>query len=471
MSTANETKTRPRSGLFRAADDTIAAIATPVGTGGVAIIRISGPEAAEVLEKTAPAHKDAQPGMMVFGPIMDGETKVDEGYSVFFAAPHSYTGEDTAELQCHGGQVVTGEVLAAVIHAGARPAEPGEFTKRAFLNGRMDLSQAEAVGDLIGAVGVAAAEVAQRQIGGQIKRRLEDIQSRLADMIAEIEADLEYPDEDLEETEAPNFTWDLEQMRSELLEMAESWNVGRVLKNGLRVAIAGAPNAGKSSLFNALCGGDKAIVATVPGTTRDVLETTIATVDGTILELVDTAGIRHTDDPIETEGVRRAQQAAQESDLILYVIDGSTELHDEDVQHCQNLRSDGRDIICILNKSDLERAVPEKIFTARYGTPLLPVSVLTGDGLEVIKKLLYAKAGGPALSEDRVLITDLRQKEHLEKAAEHLDEAMAALHGQSAFDLACVDLRSAWVELGEIVGNTASEEIIDRIFSKFCLGK
>lgn len=469
MVTASNEKTRSRSGLRRISDDTIAAVATPAGSGGIAVIRVSGPEAADILEHVAPRHGEAPPGQMVFGPFMDGDVKVDTGYSVFFAAPHSYTGEDTAELQCHGGPVVYGQVLAAVLKAGARAAEPGEFSKRSFLNGRMDLTQAEAVGDLIGAVSQAGADLARRQLDGELGRRLGEIQGDLTDVIAGLEATLEYPDEDIEESEVEDALPVLESIQRELTDTAATWGAGHTLHDGLRVALLGAPNAGKSSLFNSLCGSARAIVAKVPGTTRDLLESTLTTVGGIAIELVDTAGLRQTQDPVEQEGVRRARQAASDSDLILYVIDASRAPDPADQELWQEMLASGKEVVGLLNKSDLPPAAD--IAQGYAGSQLLSVSARTGSGIDALKVLLHEKAGGPALAEQRVIITNLRQKEHLEHAAGHVQAAIDVLRQNQPADLACVDLRSAWVELGEIVGTTAPEEIINRIFSKFCLGK
>lgn len=462
-------KTRFRSGLQHIADDTIAAIATPAGNGGIAVIRVSGPEAADVLERVAPAHGEAEPGMMVFGPFMDGEEKVDNGYSVFFAEPHSYTGEDTAELQCHGGAVVAGRVLGAVLRAGARPAEPGEFSKRAFLNERMDLTQAEAVGDLIGAVSEAGAALARRQLDGELGSRMREVQLEMTDIIAEMEAALEYPDEDLDEADEEDVLPRLKSIHAELSGMASSWSAGRLLHDGLRVALVGAPNAGKSSLFNALCGSARAIVAKIPGTTRDLVESTITTVDGLCLELVDTAGLRDTEDPVEGEGVRRARDAVDGSDLVLYVVDRSRQPEAEDRRTWQEILGSGREVVGVLNKEDLPEA--PGVRAAYSGVPLISVSALTGSGMDGLRALLREKAGGSALTEQRVVISSLRQKEHLERAAEHVSAAIDLVRQNGPTDLACVDLRSAWVELGDILGSTAPEEIIDRIFSKFCLGK
>ena len=468
MDTTNSTETRFRSGLQRIGDDTSAAVATPAGSGGVAVIRISGPEAGEVLEKVAPAHGQTEPGRMVYGPFMHGADKVDSGYSVFFAAPHSYTGEDTAELQCHGGAVVAGQVLAAALSAGARPAEPGEFSKRSFMNGRMDLTQAEAVGDLIGAVSEAGAQLARRQLDGELGSRLGEIQNALTDVIAGLEAGLEYPDEDMDEGESEDVLPRLESLCRELEDLAGSWGVGHRLRAGLRGAIVGAPNAGKSSLFNALCGSARAIVATVPGTTRDLLETTVTTVDGVCLELVDTAGLRQAEDPVEAEGVRRARDAAGKSDIIVYVIDGSAVPQEADRLLWLEMLASGREVLGVVNKADLPQADIGGVYT---GVPLVQVSARSGEGVGDLLAELREKAGGNALSEERLIISNLRQKRHLEEAAAHVRAALDILGRSEPSDLACIDLRSAWVELGEIVGSTAPEEIIDRIFSRFCLGK
>lgn len=471
MTEVNNSTARSRSGLFRASDDTIAAIATPAGTGGVAVIRISGPDAAEILGKVAPAHRDVPAGMMVYGDFLNGTEKVDDGYSVFFAGPRSYTGEDTVELQCHGGSVISALVLQAAVAAGARPAEPGEFTKRAFLNGKLDLSQAEAVGDLIGAISEAGVRIAQKQIHGQLKEELMQIQNRLTDLIAEIESVLEYPDEDMEETETIDVTGEIERLRNELTQTAESWYAGHLLRDGLSVTLAGAPNAGKSSLYNSLCGDDRAIVAQVPGTTRDILENTVAINQGTVLRLTDTAGLRESDDPLETEGIRRAREAARQSDLILYLVDASVQPGESDRREVERLLAEGRSVAGILSKTDLPMVMDAQAFSELYHLPMLPLSTVTGAGMTELRALLYEKAGGAILSEERVIIADMRQKHHLESAAKLLNSALDILKNGGPQDLICTDLRAAWVELGEITGTTAGEEIIDRIFSKFCLGK
>lgn len=467
MKTRQNKETRSGSGLF---DDTIAAIATAPGTGGVAIVRVSGPDAVSILHTVMPAHGQAVPGMMVYGDILDGERKIDSGYGVFFRGPHSYTGEDTAEIQCHGGAVITGLVLASVLKAGARAALPGEFTKRAFLNGRMDLSQAQAVGDLIGAVSASGAELARRNIKGALKNQLIEAQTMLTDTVARLEAALEYPDEDEVEIDVGELVPSLAQIGSMLERTAATWGKGHILKDGLRVVLVGAPNAGKSSLFNALCRTNRSIVATVPGTTRDVVESTIMSVEGSVIVLADTAGLHVSDDPVEREGMARARVAVEDSDVVVMVVDGSQLPQSSDKELVEDMRRSGKQIIGVLSKSDLPAAMSHASFEEYFCLPFISVSAQTQNGLDDLERELYETAGGNVLAEETVLISDLRQREHLERAAQHIRSAMDTLQGLTP-DLACIDFRAAWREIGAIVGNTAEEEIIDRIFSKFCLGK
>lgn len=452
-------------------DDTIAAAATPPGTGGVAIIRVSGLGSAEILEKVFSAQGPFDHGVMRYGNVISDGRTIDTGYAVFFKGPRSYTGEDTVELHVHGGQVTTAGVLRAVIRAGARPAQPGEFTKRAFLNGRMDLSQAQAVGDLIGALSEAGAELALRQTKDALKKELNDMSETMLDMIAQMEAVLEYPDEDVADISEPVDAGALRAMGLRLAALADTAAAGKTIRDGLRVAFAGAPNTGKSSLFNRLCGDDVAIVTDVPGTTRDCLRETI-TIEGAAVHLCDTAGLRDASDLVEEEGVRRSVTAARKSSLVLFMVDQSRSLNEEDRAAWNRVSELGVPCVCVLSKSDLPRVLDTADLKNLIGDVDVQVlSAHTGEGIETLRAMLRKHSCADALREETVLISDLRQSEHLCRAAEAVSSAVHVLESGLDEDFVCSDLRSACHEIGCITGQFADEDVIDRIFSKFCLGK
>lgn len=456
---------------MRNQDEIIAAVATPPGTGGVAVVRVSGKGAAEILPRVFSAKGPYEHGRMVYGRVLRGNETVDTGYAVVFYGPKSYTGQDTVELQVHGGAVSTAMVLETVLEAGARIAEPGEFTKRAFLNGRMDLSQAQAVGDLIGALSEAGAKLAVRQTREDLRLELLGISNELKDICARTEAVLEYPDEDIEEAEYPQEAQNLRRSAGRLLELAATVREGQMIKDGLHAALAGAPNAGKSSLFNAICRENAAIVTSTPGTTRDLLHRTI-NVRGAAVHLADTAGLCETENEIEREGVRRAVGEVEKSDVVLFMLDGSKPVGPEDMEAWNSVKDLEAEKVVILSKADLGCAFTKEDAKAMTGAELvLAVSAVSGEGLGELLDLLYERTCADVLREETVLLSDLRQKEHLTRAAESLESAAAIFETGADADCACIDIRDALRETGCITGEYADEEIIDRIFSKFCLGK
>ncbi len=447
---------------------TIAAVATPVGTGGVAVIRVSGPQAAEVLERVFP-HGPFTHAKMVYGSIRRDGALLDMAMGVLFCAPHSYTGETVAELHCHGSAVGVQSVLDYVIAAGARPAEPGEFTRRAFLNGKMDLSQAEAVCDFISASSRAGAKASLNQLTGKLKERVCLFQDKLTNALAQVEAAVEYPEEDLEDQITDDLLPVFQTMRADLLALAATFRQGRLAKEGLRVAIAGRPNVGKSSLLNALTGIDRAIVADVPGTTRDTIDHSIE-VEGILLHLTDTAGIRSTEDFIEDQGVKRSKKAINESKLAIFVLDGSEGITSEDELVMRALKKSEVDVILVFNKSDACERLSETDVKTAFGCVPLRISAKTGDGIEALKQKILDFAKRDETGES-VLITNERHLYALQKAADEIGEAIAALKSGADMDCVTIDLNAAWTSLGEITGQTVSEQIIDRIFENFCLGK
>lgn len=449
--------------------DTIAAVATPPGTGGVAMIRISGANAQQVLRAVFSREAEFEHAKLYHGRIEEAGTLLDEAMAVLFYAPASYTGEDVAELHCHGSALGVKRVLAFVCRSGARPALPGEFTRRAFLNGKMDLTQAEAVCDYISAMSEAAAGTSMKQLKGNLKQRIIDCQDELTDVLARVEAAVEYPEEELEQEITIDCRPTLEDLKNRLEKLAETFDAGQILKHGLDVAIAGKPNAGKSSLLNALLASDRAIVAEVPGTTRDTIEHPLS-VNGIQVNLKDTAGIRNTSDLIENEGVLRAKNAINESELILLLLDGQTGLSEEDDLVCEALKESWDRVLVVLNKIDACERRTEIEVEAAFGTAV-KISAKTGDGLDGLKQRMYDFAAVDEGLQQDVVITNERHLHLLKNAISHLADAMEAMDNEIDMDCVTIDLNAAWAALGEITGRTVSEEIIDRIFEKFCLGK
>ncbi len=442
-------------------NDTIAAIATPPGTGGVAIVRISGPEAESVLRR-AFRRGDRKTGWksheFVYGHIVRGEETVDEGMAVLMRAPRSYTREDVAELHCHGGETVTRMTLEAALEAGARPAQPGEFTRRAFENGRVDLAQAEAVMRLIGAQGEAAARQARRQMDGAVSRGVEKARGQLLNMLAEIAACTDFPDE-IEEAPTAAKLLDEARTLSGALRTACDPRGARVLETGLNVVIAGRPNVGKSSLLNALLGEERAIVTSEAGTTRDAVRGAME-LAGVRVNLTDTAGLREADSEAEKIGVRRAREAVANADLVLVVLDASQKLTDEDRETLEETEGVKRWIL--LNKTDLPAAegLPEAEMT---------ISAQTGEGVDALREKLReeakaAQGGGALLTQARHIDAAMRAARALEEMAETIESGMP-------LDFASVDATSALRALGEITGEDVEEGIVDAVFANFCVGK
>ena len=442
-------------------NDTIAAIATPPGTGGVAIVRISGPEAESVLRR-AFRRGDRKTGWksheFVYGHIVRGEETVDEGMAVLMRAPRSYTREDVAELHCHGGETVTRMTLEAALEAGARPAQPGEFTRRAFENGRVDLAQAEAVMRLIGAQGEAAARQARRQMDGAVSRGVEKARGQLLNMLAEIAACTDFPDEIEEAPTAAKLLGEARAL-SGALRAACDPRGARVLETGLNVVIAGRPNVGKSSLLNALLGEERAIVTSEAGTTRDAVRGAME-LAGVRVNLTDTAGLREADSEAEKIGVRRAKEAVANADLVLVVLDASQKLTDEDRETLEETEGVKRWIL--LNKTDLPAAegLPEAEMT---------ISAQTGEGVDALREKLREEA--KAAQGGGALLTQARHIDAAMRAARALEEMAKTIESGMPLDFASVDATSALRALGEITGEDVEEGIVDAVFANFCVGK
>lgn len=456
--------------------DTIAAIATGMCASGIGIIRISGSGALSVIDKLY-RNKDGKPVKLSeakshtvhYGFIYNGDEKVDEALVLIMKGPHSYTSEDTVEIDCHGGILMVKKILEAVIHHGARTAEPGEFTKRAFLNGRIDLAQAEAVADIIHATNEYALKSSVSQLGGSVSKRIRKLRSAILYEIAFIESALDDPEHISLDGYRERIFKSLEFFIGELDELICSADDGKVVREGIKTVILGKPNAGKSSLMNALLGEDRAIVTEIAGTTRDTLEEHIY-LQGISLKVVDTAGIRNAQDVVEKLGVERALKAASDGDLIIYVVDGSRPLDDNDKEIMKFIR--GKKSILLLNKSDLDLVVDTDMLETLSGNKVIPISAKEKQGIgdleREIKRMFYH---GKLTFNDQIFITNVRHKEALEQAFSSIKMVKESVESGMPEDFYSIDLMNAYEQLGFILGEAVDDDLVHEIFSRFCMGK
>ena len=473
-------------------EETIAAIATAPGEGGIGIVRISGEDALIILEKIftrvkkeyvkedgkLPAAQNEvigspiRPRRMHYGFVRDNFSGklIDEVMTVYFKAPYSYTAEDVVEIQCHGSLVSLRKILSLILKNGARLAEPGEFTKRAFLNGRLDLSQAEAVIDLIRAKSDKSFDVALNQLEGVFSEKIRQIRGQLMDSLVNITVNIDYPDEDIEELTFENLVRDLTAVRCKIEEMLRTSDTGRIITEGLKVSIIGKPNVGKSSLMNALLRETRAIVTEIPGTTRDTIEEML-TIRGIPVKLTDTAGIRETEDIIEKIGIEKSKEAFNQADLIIFMTDGSRPLEEEDFAIIEQIGE--KKAILVLNKIDLPQAVASAEITKLLPkASVIEASVAKGQGIEeietVIENLVY---GGEVKQKDSMLVTNARHKNLLEEAETTLGDAIEMAKACQPLELLEIDASRAYECLGAIIGEAVEEDIIKEVFARFCLGK
>jgi tRNA modification GTPase len=454
-------------------DDTIAAIATAVGEAGLSVIRISGPEAFTIADQCfAPlGSSSSKPSQAAthtvhYGHIVKAGTKIDEVLLTVLRSPRSFTREDVVEISCHGGMIPTKLVLDTILRAGARLADPGEFTKRAFLNGRIDLTQAEAVADVIHAKTDLALRAANEQLAGKLSRRIEQLRNDMINILAHVEAHIDFPDEDIAPDTLTSLTNKLDAGIAFMDQLLATAPEGQLLRTGVRTAIIGRPNAGKSSLLNCLLGKDRAIVSATAGTTRDTIEET-ANIRGIPIVFVDTAGLRDSQDQIEQEGIRRSQESAERADLILHVVDTSQGLSDLEndlvEQHADRPR------IIVLNKCDLERT---NDLSESQVTQAVKISCQTGEGLETLKNQIKATVwSGNVAAEMSEVTINSRHQDALQRAREATLTTSNALKEGLTLELVALDLRIAVSAIGEIVGKTTTDDLLDKIFSEFCLGK
>lgn len=456
-------------------EDTIAAVATAYGEGGIGIIRISGEKALSILEEVfefAGETYQIVNRRMTYGRIVDRENEqiIDEVLAVYMKGPKTYTAEDVVEINCHGSMVSLRKTLALVLRKGARLAEPGEFTKRAFLNGRLDLSQAEAVIDIIKAKTDRSFDVAMSQLEGALSLRVTEIRQKLLDLLVDITVNIDYPDEDIEELTYDKIEENILIIGEMIEKLLSTADTGRMIREGIRVAIVGKPNVGKSSLMNSLLRETRAIVTEIPGTTRDTIEEAIS-IRNIPVYLVDTAGIRETSDEVERLGIERSKAAFNEADFIIFIMDGSSAISDEDREIASYL--DGRDSVVLINKNDLERGFTNDDVRELVNDPvIIETSLINNEGIEEIENHIEELVYGGELSQhDSTMVNNVRHIELLKQSRDSLRDAMEMTLAREALDFIEVDVRNAYDLLGEITGETVSDDIINEVFSRFCLGK
>ena len=456
-------------------DDTIAAISTPPGVGGIAIVRASGPLAHDILsgvmaDSQGRKRTRYRPRQVYHGWVVDRDDElVDEVLAFYLPGPRSYTGEDMAEIQGHGGTAVAEQVLRCVLQYGARLAEPGEFTERAFLNGRMDLSQAEDVMSLIGARTASAARIASRHMGGRWSRQVRDLYDSILDRLTQVEAAVDFSEEGLVSLDREALGRELNDIRAQIRAWLTDADAGRLLMEGMRAAILGRPNVGKSSLLNRLCEEERAIVTESPGTTRDVLEAEI-NIKGLLVRLLDTAGIRETGDEAERIGVSRALSWIERADRILYVLDASKPLDINETEQIRGLPADRT--LLLLNKSDRQTLIDTEEIEDVFSGTVLRVSAKTGEGLDRVLSWLYESAlGDGGGAEHEIAVIRMRHAQALTAAKQSLAAAVDALKRDMEEELIATDMREAALALGQITGQSVTEDMVERIFARFCVGK
>ena len=456
--------------------DTIAAIATPMGVGGLGIIRVSGPKSEEIARKLFKPRKRVDNFMthhLYHGEIISPETgaTLDEVLLTLMRKPHSYTGEDTLEINCHGGPLILQVVLTEVIKAGARLAEPGEFTRRAFLNNRLDLSQAEAVVDIIMAKTDRSLELAVSHLKGELTSKIEALRTSIIDVLAILEASIDFSEEGVDVEQNSEIIRRIQAIVDDLHAMLATYEQGKIYRHGLGAVITGKPNVGKSSLLNRLLGEKRAIVTPIPGTTRDFIEE-FTNIKGIPVRLTDTAGIRHPENIIEQEGIAFVREKLSSADLVFIVLDGSEELTEEDVEIIEENRM--RKAILVINKTDLPHVINiQKVHQLVPDLHPLWISAKYGDGIPSLKEAIYALVMKQSKEDhpSTMMITNIRHKMVLERAVALLSQAKDSIVGGLSPEFPALDVREALDSLGEIVGKTINEDILDRIFSTFCIGK
>ncbi len=457
-------------------EDTIAAISTPFGESGIGIVRISGPLAEPIAQKLFKPKKDHSyliSHHFNYGEIVDPQegTPIDEVLIVLMKSPKTYTREDIVEIHCHGGYLILQKVLELVLKQGARMAQPGEFTKRAFLNGRIDLTQAEAVIDLIKAKTTASLEIANQQLRGFFYKEMLSLKAGLIEHLALIEAHIDFPEEEVEPIALREMTQDLAGMIQKIEEWIASYEEGKIFREGIQCAIIGKTNVGKSSLLNILLKEERAIVTPIPGTTRDVIEE-VLNIEGIPVRLMDTAGFRKAMDSIEEEGMKRARKRVADADLVLLMLDGNRELDGDDIEIIKETKEKKR--VVIINKNDLTLRISlEDVKKHLQGDPIVSISALKNKGIEDLKKAIYHSLIHREIraTPEHLIVANIRHKNALAQAKDNLLSALKGLEEGTSLEFIAFEIRSALEALGEMVGETTTEEVLNRIFEQFCIGK
>jgi tRNA modification GTPase len=459
-------------------EDTIAAISTPTGKGGLAVLRISGPDAVRIAGKifqSTGKQTCFKNHRTYHGWIKEGKESIDEVVMTLFQAPDSYTGEDVVEISCHGGIFVSRCILKMIIAQGARPAEPGEFTQRAFMNGKIDLSQAEAVADLIQSQTEASRRVAVYQLEGKLSEKLNKIREDLIRIVSLLEIELDFGEEDVQFANRNEIQEKILAIKTEIDKLIRTYERGRVCREGIRMVILGRPNVGKSSILNVLLEKERAIVTEIPGTTRDLIED-ILDIEGILFAVTDTAGIRgrkNVSDPIEKEGILRSEKALQSSDLVLLVFDNSQPIHADDESVIRLVRRVKKEVITVINKTDLKSQIEEdRLREHLNGIRFVRVSALNREGIDTLIQILKDQALSEGLpKEGELVLTSLRHRNSLVRANESIAQAEKSLRKNMSQEFIALDLRGALESIGEITGQTTPEDVLNHIFSEFCIGK
>lgn len=456
-------------------EDTIAAIATAPGESGIGIVRISGSGSLDIANKIFDpkiANRKLSDNVrkLIYGTIRDGEKQIDEVLISYMKAPHSFTGEDVVEINCHGGYIAVKKILYLVLKNGARPAERGEFTKRAFLSGRIDLSQAEAVIDVIKAKTDISMEMAQKQLSGHLSQKVKSIRDKITMSLAKITVAIDFPEEDEPEVTYEELASTVREVKLEIDHLLHSFDRGKILRDGLKTVIIGKPNVGKSSLLNAILRESRAIVTDIAGTTRDVIEEYV-NIGGIPLKIVDTAGIRDTEDIVEKIGVERSVASMESADLCILVLDSSEELSEEDRDILSKIKD--KKVIVLLNKTDLPAVIKEQMIREYVGDqPIISISAKQNIGIEKLEREIEKMIDeGELEAENEVTLSNLRHKNALEKAASSCEDALTGLSDNLPLDILETDFRDIWDDLGLITGESVSEDLLDTIFREFCIGK
>jgi len=456
-------------------DDTIAAIATAPGEGGIGIIRISGEKSLQVAQsifksKSGKMIKDYNTRTLIYGNIVDGEKVIDEVLLAYMKGPNSYTAEDVIEINCHGGFISVKKILELILSKDVRLADAGEFTKRAFLNGRIDLSQAEAIIDVIKSKTDMAHEVAQNQLEGSLAKKIRELRNNVTEVLAHLTVSIDFSEEDVEEITYQTLEEKSSELRNEIKKLYDTAESGKILRDGLKTVIVGKPNVGKSSLLNSILGENRAIVTDIAGTTRDIIEEFV-NIKGIPLKIVDTAGIRETEDVVEKIGVEKSRESFSTADLVIMVLDASRKLSQEDMEILESLEN--KKTIVLLNKMDLESQIElEKIEKFVNSEDIIKISALKHEGIEELQDKIEAMVyHGNVKNSSDLMITNSRHKDALFKAYESINDAINAIEQRMPYDFIEVDFKNIWDYLGYINGDTIREDLLDTIFANFCIGK